>query len=77
MAASVTRSRPDREIGPSIIRELIGTLHGYPMGTKGMVVTTSRFTRGARKEAEKTGIRLIDGHEFHRLLDVARERADA
>ena len=33
-------------------------------GTRGMVVTTSRFTAGAEEEAQKMGIVLIDGQQF-------------
>ena len=51
-------------VGPNVIRELYGSLHAYPEGTKGMVITTSSFTAGAIKEAERMGIKLVDGDEF-------------
>ena len=51
-------------MGPNVIRELYGSLHAYPEGTKGMVITTSLFTAGAIKEAERMGIKLIDGDGF-------------
>ena len=59
---------PKRKIGPVIVRELIGALEEYPRGTRGMIVTTSRFSEGARKLAESHKIRLIDGAEFVQML---------
>jgi hypothetical protein len=59
---------PKHPVGPNIIRELIGTLQGYPRGTRGMVVTTSRFTSGAVAAGEAEQIRLIGGEEFVSLL---------
>jgi restriction system protein len=35
---------------------------------RGIFITTSSFTRGARKEAELTGINLIDGQELESLI---------
>ena len=53
-----------RKVGPNIVRELVGRLAEYPRGTKGMVVTTSAFTRGAEEAAETHGIELVDGDRF-------------
>jgi hypothetical protein len=53
-----------RKIGPNLIRELVGTLAEYPRGTRGMLVTTSAFSREARALAERHDVRLIDGTEF-------------
>ena len=49
------------------VRELLGTLSGYPQGTRGMIVTTSRFSSGSQSLAEEHNIRLIDGAEFVNL----------
>jgi Restriction endonuclease len=62
---------PNHKIGPNIIRELVGALANYPAGTKGMVATTSTFSNGAKEEAAKHGIRLVDGSEFLRLVESA------
>ena len=58
------------KIGPGAVRELIGTLQGYPSGTRGMLITTSSFSSGARDKAKEANIRLIDGIEFSRLLGI-------
>jgi hypothetical protein len=55
---------PKNKVGPSVIRELVGTLKAQSAGTRGMVVTTSTFTSGARELAQSEGIRLMDGAEF-------------
>jgi len=59
---------PKHRVGPGAVRELLGTLQGYPSGTRGMLVTTSSFSSGARVQAKAANIRLIDGDEFIRLL---------
>jgi HJR/Mrr/RecB family endonuclease len=63
--------RPDRRIGPSVIREIIGALHNKPAGTRGMVVTTSAFTTGAIELAHQANIRLIDGEELSSRIQGA------
>ena len=43
------RYAPDRPVGPEIARALLGTiLHGSTRATKGVLVTTSRFTPATR-----------------------------
>lgn len=59
---------PKNKVGPRVIRELAGALHAHPRGTRGMVVTTSKFTSGARTLAATENIRLMDGEEFLRLV---------
>ena len=59
------------KVGPSVVRKLVGTLSEYPVGTRGMTVTTSRFSREANSLAEKHGIRHMDGQEFAALLNSA------
>ncbi len=53
-----------KKVGPSDIRELVGSLSEYPTGTRAMLATTSSFTSGARSLAKKHNIRLMDGTEF-------------
>lgn len=57
-----------QKVGPGIIQALMGALQEYPRGTRGMVVTTSSFTSGARRIATEANIRLMDGEEFGRLF---------
>ncbi|HZP12703.1 MAG TPA: restriction endonuclease [Nevskiaceae bacterium] len=59
---------PDRPVGPEVVRELMGALSNYPDGTKGMIVTTSRFTPAASAAARDTGVTLMDGDEFAGLV---------
>jgi hypothetical protein len=61
---------PKNKVGPGAVRELIGTLQAYPSGTRGMLVTTSSFSSGARTKAWEANIRLMDGAEFSHLLDA-------
>jgi restriction endonuclease Mrr len=62
------RYDPEGSIGPGIVRELIGTM--MREGVKyGYLVTTARFTSGARSEADSIPgytIRLIDGARLAR-----------
>jgi hypothetical protein len=62
---------PSRKVGPDVVRELVGALVPYPPGTRGMIVTTSGFTSGARTEAEARNIRLMDGAEFLQRVKAA------
>lgn len=55
---------PNRKVGPGIVRELAGSLHRYPDGTRGMIVTTSSLTPAALKEASVLNIEAIDGKKF-------------
>lgn len=49
--------RYEEAIGPSTIRELIGTMTNAGM-SEGFLVTTSDFTEGAKQEAEKAPYRI-------------------
>jgi len=57
---------PKRKVGPSVVRELIGAIAAYPLGTCGMIVTTSGYSSGAIELAERSGIAL-------RLLSVGAD----
>lgn len=58
-----------QKVGPSEIRELLGTLAAQKAPAKGMLVTTSEFTEGARELARNMGVSTIDGKEFLAMLD--------
>jgi restriction system protein len=62
---------PKHKVGPNIVRELIGALSNCDQGTRGMIVTTSSFTSGAKEEAARANIRLVDGKE----LEVRKGKA--
>ena len=59
-----------RMVGPSVIRELIGTVAISEHQTKAnwMVVTTSDFSTKARDVAERGNVRLVNGSQFAALL---------
>ncbi len=56
--------RLDRKVGPSQVRDLAGAVTNASQGTRGVIVTTSSFTREAIAEATQLGITLIDGREL-------------
>lgn len=62
-----------RSVGPEIIRELHGAIaladKGASTTSRGILITTSRFTSGAIANAERLGFELIDGEHFARLLN--------
>jgi hypothetical protein len=59
---------PDNPIGPSIVRELLGSMTDITpedgQALRGMLVTTSRFTPDAVKLAVKHGIQVINGEDL-------------
>jgi hypothetical protein len=59
---------PHRHVGPNVVRELYGALATHPRGTRGLIVTTSRFTEGAKRLAAELNIRLMNGDEFSSRL---------
>ena len=59
--------RAGRPVGTDAVRELIGALSAEPSGTRGMLVTSSHFTSGAKELAAQHNIRLLDGPEFAQL----------
>jgi hypothetical protein len=61
---------PKNKVGPKIIRELIGSLTDLSEDskTRGMIVTTSSLTSGAKKLADKHGIRWVEGEEFQAMV---------
>ncbi len=66
------RYAPDRPVGPEIMRALLGTiLHGATRAAKGILVTTSTFTSGARKYIVTEP--SLDGRDFDGIVDWLHE----
>jgi restriction system protein len=63
------RYAQDSSIGPDKIREFAGAMDAHGI-TKGVFVTTSRYTKAALEYAERSHkrLRLIDGKELTRLM---------
>lgn len=63
------RYATDRPVGVNIVRELYGVMERDRVD-KGVIVTTSNFTRGAVAEAQMLNgrIRLIDFDDLCRLM---------
>lgn len=60
-----------RAVGPDVVREVAGAVElagsGSATPTKGMIITTSRFTEGAASAASKLGIELVDGAQLAQM----------
>lgn len=52
------------KIGPSVVRELAGTIALYQGQARGLLVTTSSFTNDATTTAKTANILLMDGRKF-------------
>jgi Restriction endonuclease/FHA domain len=61
------RYSPKNRVSRPEIQGFFGRIASEP-GAKGIFVTSSSFTRGAREFAQSTGINLIDGEELERLV---------
>lgn len=63
------RYAPDRPVGVNVVRELYAVMERERVD-KGVIVTTSHFTRGAVAEAQMLNgrIRLIDFDELRGLM---------
>ena len=48
-----------QNVGPNIIREMLGTLQTFPPGSKGVIVTSSELTSAAKELAIDHGIQFI------------------
>lgn len=53
-------------IGRPLIQKLVGACH--PANAIPIFVTTSSFTTGAIHEAERSGVQLIDGNQFIKMI---------
>jgi hypothetical protein len=65
-----------RTIGPEVVRELAGTMRLVDANSgstsRGMIITTTRFSQGAQLAARELGIELVDGETF---VQIRREGA--
>jgi Holliday junction resolvase len=52
------------KIGPKVIREMLGTLQTFPKGARGVIVTSTELTEGARIKAIDNGIQFIENADF-------------
>jgi len=53
-----------QNVGPNIIREMLGTLQTFPPGSKGVVVTSSELSSAARELAVEHEIQFIERVNF-------------
>ena len=66
------RYAPDRPVGPDIARALLGVIsHNHTRATKGVLVTTSRFTPSASKFILTEP--QLDGRDFNGIVDWLHE----
>lgn len=57
----------NNSIGRPLVQKLVGACH--PVGAKPIFVTTSTFTAGAIREAKRSGVELIDGKTFIKMIN--------
>jgi SNF2 family DNA or RNA helicase len=75
IAVQCKRHSLDNPVGTPDVRNLLGTLNADLSYTKGVLVTTSRFSRDARDLASKIGrLDLVDGRQLSRHLNEADVR---
>lgn len=60
-----------QKIGPNVIREMLGTLETFPAGSKGVIITSSEFTEGAKTLALEHRIQFIERANFSKAIDTA------
>jgi hypothetical protein len=53
-----------QNVGPNVIREMLGTLQTFPQGAKGVIVTSSELTPAAKELAIEHGIQFIERVNF-------------
>lgn len=51
-------------VGPAVVRELIGALTTFPEGSRGVIITSNSLTEGARNLALDKGIEFIENVNF-------------
>jgi restriction system protein len=61
------RYQPDNTVGVATVRELFGVV-GSENAMKGVLVTTSTFTSGAREFADGKPLEPVDGYELNNLM---------
>lgn len=62
------RYNDKNRVGNRAVQEITAAIKYYG-ADKGMVITTSEFTKSAIELAEANGIKLIDGKELKRIID--------
>ena len=62
LKVQVKHYAPDNPVPPEVVRGLLGVCRAS--GDTPIVVTSGRFTDGAKVEARQSNVRLIDGDEF-------------
>jgi len=66
------RYKPENPVGPDILRALLGTIrHGRTSANKGVLVTASTFTSGAREYLLLEP--ALDGKDFEGVVDWLKE----
>ena len=67
-----------RPVGPDVVRELVGAIAAADRGSatpsRGMILTTSRFTSGAASEAVRLGFEIVDGEGLSRAISALQSR---
>ena len=63
-----------RKIGSDVIRELVGTVQGFPDGTRGVLITLAELTSGAQDLAKSMGIEYLQNVDFKKPLDRPLQR---
>ena len=58
-------------VGASVIRDFLGAMLGR--ADRGLIITTSTFTTGAREEASRNGVPPVDLVDGHTLAENLRE----
>jgi Restriction endonuclease len=53
-----------QNVGPNVIREMLGTLQTFPPGSKGVIITSSELTSAAKELAVEHGIQFIERVNF-------------
>jgi hypothetical protein len=62
-----------KPVGVDVIRKVYGVLRAHP-ASKAYIVTTSRYTRGAKDFARgKRSLELVDGERLKRWLDTSQK----
>jgi len=56
------------KIGPRIIREMLGTLQTFPEGARGVIITSTYLTEGAKRLAIQNGIQFIQNVDFSNTI---------
>ncbi|MFP4188165.1 MAG: restriction endonuclease, partial [Halobacteriales archaeon] len=69
--AVVVECKHTGTVGRPVVQKLhsAASTYDHDGGTRGMVVTTGRFTSPAREYAEKVGVELVDGRDLREIGD--------